>query len=87
MTSVFSAQNYLPFLCFILCVHAQLFQSCLNLCDSMEYSLPSSSWDSPGKSTGVDCHVLLQGLHFVLQGQIACYTKYLDFLHMRPSPL
>ena len=33
----------LAFLCFVLCVHAQLLQSCLNLCDSMENSLPSSS--------------------------------------------
>ena len=39
-------------------------QSCLTLCDSMDYSLPSSSvlGDSPGKNIRVDCHALLQGI-------------------------
>ena len=39
-------------------------QSCLTLCDPMDYSLPGSSVhrDSPGKKTGVDCHALLQGI-------------------------
>ena len=50
----------------IICLTAQL---CLILCDSMDYSLPVSSvhGDSPGKSTGVGCHVLLQGI-FPTQG-------------------
>ena len=34
-------------------------QSCLTLCDPMDCSLPGSSvhGDSPGKNTGMDCHV------------------------------
>ena len=44
-------------------------QSCLTLCDPMDYSLPGSSvhGDSPGKNTGVGCHVFLQGI-FPTQG-------------------
>ena len=39
-------------------------QSCPTFCDSVDYSLPGSSvhGDSPGKNTGVGCHVLLQGM-------------------------
>ena len=36
-------------------------QSCLTLCDPMDCSLPGSL-DFPGKSTGVGCHFLLQGI-------------------------
>ena len=44
-------------------------QSCLTVCDPMDYSLPGSSvhGDSPVKNTGVGCHVLLQGI-FPTQG-------------------
>ena len=37
-------------------------QSCLTLCDPMDYSLPRllSPWDFPGKCTGVGCHCLLR---------------------------
>ena len=47
-----------------MCVHAKLLQSCLTLCDPMDCSPPGSSvtGDSPGKDTGVGCHVLLQGI-------------------------
>ena len=39
-------------------------QSCLTLCDHIDYSLPGSSihGDSPGKNTGVGCHAHLQGI-------------------------
>ena len=39
-------------------------QSCLALCDPMDYSPPGSSvhGDFPGKTTGVGCPVLLQGI-------------------------
>ena len=39
-------------------------QSCLTLCDPMDCSPTGSSvhGDSPGKSTGVGCHALLQGI-------------------------
>ena len=39
-------------------------QSCLTLCDPMDGSPPGSSvhGDSPGKSIGVSCHAVLQGV-------------------------
>ena len=39
-------------------------QSCLTLCDPLvahHHGQLICPWDSPGKNTGVDCHVLLQG--------------------------
>ena len=44
-------------------------KSCPTLCEPMDYSLPgpSAHGDSSGKSTGVGCHVLLQGI-FPTQG-------------------
>jgi len=44
-------------------------QLCLTPCDSMDCSLPGSSVHGifPGKSTGVSCHFLLQGI-FLTQG-------------------
>ena len=43
---------------------AKLLQSCQTLCDLIDYSLPGSSvhGDSPGKSPGVGCYTLLQGI-------------------------
>ena len=48
------------------CVHAQ---SCLTLCDPMDYSPLGSSVHGifPGKNTRVGCHFLLQGI-FPTQG-------------------
>ena len=48
------------------CVHTQ---SCLTLCDPMDYSPPGSSLHGifPGKNTRVGCHFLLQGI-FPTQG-------------------
>ena len=53
--------------CVHVCVHAVLClvaQSCLTLCDPMNYSAPGSPvhGDSPGKNTAVGCHALLQGI-------------------------
>ena len=44
-------------------------QSCLILCDPLDYSPPGTSvcGDSPGKNTGVGCHALLLGI-FPTQG-------------------
>ena len=60
--------------CLILQVHnllCEVTQSCPTLGDSMDYRLPGSSGNSPwsfsGKSTGVGCHFLLQGI-FPTQG-------------------
>ena len=39
-------------------------QSCPTLCDPVDYS-PARllcPWNSPVKNTGVDCHILLQGI-------------------------
>ena len=48
-------------------------QSCLTLCDPMDYSLPGSSvhGDSPGQNTGMGCQALLQGI-FPTQGSNPC---------------
>ena len=43
----------------LLCLVAQ---SCLILCNPMDYSWLLCPWDSPGKNTGVDCHAFLQGI-------------------------
>ena len=45
-------------------------QSCLTLCDPMDYRL-LCLWDYPGKNIGVSCHFLLQGI-FPTQGSNLC---------------
>ena len=52
-----------------MCVRARFLQSCLTLCNPMDYSPSGSSVyeDSPGKNTGMGCHALLQGI-FLTQG-------------------
>ena len=64
-----SEQHSLRGLYPVLCC-AQSLSHVRTLCDSMDYSPPASSihGDSPGKSTGVGCHALLQ--IFPTQGQI-----------------
>ena len=53
----------------LLSLHAKLLQSCLSLCNPMDYSLSDSSvhGGSSGKNTGVGCHFILQGI-FLTQG-------------------
>ena len=51
-------------------------QSCPTLCDPMKPTRLLRPWDFPGKSTGVGCHFLLQGL-FMTQGSNP------GFLHCR----
>ena len=41
---------------------SEVAQSCPTLCDSMDSSLQQAPWDFLGKSTGVGCHFLLQGI-------------------------
>ena len=51
------------------CKHAKSLQSCLTLCDPVDWMYPATllcPWDSPGKNTGVGCHAL-QGI-FLTQG-------------------
>ena len=52
--------------CVCVCVCAQSLQSCLTLCDPMDYP-----WDSAGKNTGAGYHALLQKI-FSTQGLIPC---------------
>ena len=64
------------------CMHAQLLQLCLTLCDPMDCSLPGSSahGDSPGWNTGVGCRGFLQGI-FLIQGlnpQLLCLLHWLE---------
>ena len=59
-------------ICFIIYLHeseSEVTQSCLTLCNPMDCSLSGSSVHGifPGKSAGVDCHCLLQGI-FPTQG-------------------
>ena len=45
-------------------MYAKSLQSCLTLCDPLDFS-PARvlcPWDSPGKTTGLGCHALLQGI-------------------------
>ena len=65
-------------------VHAKLFQSCLTL----RPQGPQTSgflcpWDSPGKTTGVGCHALLQGI-FPTQG---LNPRLLHLLHWQAGSL
>ena len=46
---------------------SEVTQSCLTLCDPMEPTRLLHPWDFPGKSTGVGCHFLPQGI-FLTQG-------------------
>ena len=52
---------------------AKPLQLCPTLGSAVDCSLPSSisPWDSPGKNTGVGCHVLLLHGPFLTQGQSA----------------
>ena len=56
---------------------SEVAQSCPTLCEPMDCSL-LHPWDFPGKSTGVDCHFLLQRI-FLTQG------SNLGFLHCRQT--
>ena len=53
---------------FLYVVCAKLLPSCPNLCNPMDIACQLLClWDSPGKNTGVGCHVPLQGI-FPTQG-------------------
>ena len=67
--------------CAVLCLVAQ---SCLTLCDPIDYSPPGSSVhkESPGKSTGVGCHALLQGIFLTQelnQGLLHCRRFFISW--------
>ena len=71
-----------PYL-FLGCVHAKSLQLCPTLC-----YLPGSncSWDSPGKSSGVGCHSLLQGI-FPTQGSYSHLLHLLCLLYWQATSL
>ena len=83
--------SYMAFImlrCTELCLVAQ---SCPTLSDPMDCSPQGSSvhGDSPGKNTGVGCHVLLQGI-FSTQGSnlgLLGYRQILHHLSYHGSPL
>ena len=55
-------------------------QSCLTLCDPKDCSLQGFSVHGifPGKSTGLGCHFLLQGI-FPTQGSNPCLLRLLHW--------
>ena len=66
---------------------AKSLQSCLNLCDPIDGSPPGSVWDSPGKSTGVGYHFLLQCVKVKSESEVApsCPTLCDPMDHCQPS--
>ena len=52
---------------------AKSLQSCATLCITIDSSPPGSPcpWDSPGKSTGVGCHFLLQCIKVKSESEVA----------------
>ena len=51
---------------------AKSLQSCPTLCDPIDGSPlgPSCPWNSPGKNTGVGCHVLLQCMQVKSESEV-----------------
>ena len=46
-------------------------QSCLTLCDPIDPIRLHRPWDSPGKNTGVGCHILLQCMKVKSESEVA----------------
>ena len=59
---------------------AKSLQSCLTLCNPMDWSLPGSSvhGDSPGRNTGMGCPAFFQGI-FPTQGSNLCLLHLLHW--------
>ena len=66
-------------MCMHVCKLSSL-QSCLTLCDHMDYGPPGSSvhGDSPCKDTGMGCHAVLQGMVWT-QGSNLCFLSLLHW--------
>ena len=58
---------------------AKSLQSCPTLCDPIDSSPPGNPrpWDSPGKNTGVGCHLLLQCMKIKSESEVtqSCLTS------------
>ena len=50
---------------------AKSLQSCPTLCDPTEPTRLRCPWDSPGKNTGVGCHILLQCMKVKRESEVA----------------
>ena len=70
------------------CVHAMLLQSCLTLCNPVDYSPLGSSLRgiSSGKNTGVGCHAFPQGIFLTPGIKPVCFLHLLPW-QMGPLPL
>ena len=59
-------------------------QSCLTIWDPMVACQPPLSWDSPGKSTGVGCHLLLQGIFPTQESNhVSCIDRQVLCHHLK----
>ena len=56
-------------------VAAKSLQSCLTLCDPIDWTMQHTrlrcSWNSPGKNIGVGCHFLLQYMKVKSESEVA----------------
>ena len=50
---------------------AKSLQSCPTLCDPIDGSPPGSTWDFPGKNTGVGCHFPLQCMKVKSESEVS----------------
>ena len=64
-------------------------QSCPTLCDPTDGSPPGSPrpWDSPGKNTGVGCHVLLQCMKVKSESEVVQSFSRVRLLAAPPADL
>ena len=72
---------FICFFVFIMSLHPKSLQSCLTLCDPIDYSSPGSvcPWDSPGKDTGVAGRALIPKIKSSFTYKIglsACLISY-----------
>ena len=60
------------------CESEKVTQSCLTLCDPMDYTAHQllCPWNFLGKNSGVGCHSLLQGI-FLIQGSNPCPASFI----------
>ena len=68
-------------------MHATSLQSCLTLCDPMDYSPRLlCPWDSSGENTGVGCHTLLQGSSWPRDWTLHCLLHWRGGGSLPPEP-
>ena len=71
------------------CIHyseIEVAQSCPTLCNPVDYSPPASCpWHFPGKSTGLCCHFLLQGIFSTQESNPGLPHCRLILYHKQPG--